>query len=87
MENKEPFMAILFKDQPKEMDLKNLGKGRIRKDLRGVPVQLLPGGFLQGVGDVDKLKEGFWLFCGNCCLGSPPKNPGLAQQLGLLRKF
>ena len=59
VENKEPFMAILFKDQPKGMDLKILGKGRIRKDLRGVPVQLLPGGFLQGVRDVDKLKEGF----------------------------
>ena len=47
VENSAPFMAILFKDQPNGMDLKNLGKGKIRKDLRGVPVQLLPGGFLQ----------------------------------------
>ena len=47
VENSAPFMAILFKDQPKGMDLKNLGNGRIQKDLQGVPVQLLPGGFLQ----------------------------------------
>ena len=47
VENSAPFMAFLFKDQPKGMDLKNSGKGRIRKDLQGVPVQLLLGGFLQ----------------------------------------
>ena len=80
-------MAILFKDQPKGMDLKNLGKGRIRKDLRGVPVQLLPGSFLQGVRDVDKLKEGFWLFCGNCCLGSPPKKPWVSPAVGFATKI
>ena len=76
MENKEPFMAILFKDQPKGMDLKNLGKGRIRKDLREFPVQLLPGGFLQGVRDVDKLKEGFGCFVETVALVAHPKTLG-----------
>ena len=44
------FLAILFWNQPKGMDLKvweGGGGGGVRKGLQGGQVQLLPGGFLQ----------------------------------------
>lgn len=47
VENSAPFLAILFRDQPKGMDLKIWKGGGIRKGLRGGQVRLLPGGFLQ----------------------------------------
>ena len=48
VENSAPFLAILFWNQPKGMDLKVWGGGGgIRKGLQGGQVQLLPGGFLQ----------------------------------------
>ena len=49
MENSAPFLAILFWNQLKGMDLKvwEGGGGGVRKGLEGGQVQLLPGGFLQ----------------------------------------
>ena len=55
-------LAILLGDQPKMMVLKIWKVGGFERGLQGSQVQLLPGGFLQRVRDVDRPWEGFWLF-------------------------
>ena len=62
VENSAPFWLFFFKGPAPGMDLKTMGKGRIRKDLQGVQVQLLPGGFHQWVRDVEWMNECVFIY-------------------------